>query len=165
MYICSMKKILAFYLSLFFIISAFGGNKPVLIVGIQVSGLREDYLNMFMSELGNQGFKRLISEGTTYNNLYFPYHYAGESADQASLSTGATPYSHGICTNAFYNPKSYKMQSFMQDNAVKGVNGSDNFSAASLICTTVADELNEYTFGKSKIFSIAYNAENAIYSV
>ena len=131
MYICSMKKILAFYLSLFFIISAFGGNKPVLIVGIQVSGLREDYLNMFMSELGNQGFKRLISEGTTYNNLYFPYHYAGESADQASLSTGATPYSHGICTNAFYNPKSYKMQSFMQDNAVKGVNGSDNFSAAS----------------------------------
>ena len=165
MYICSMKKILAFYLSLFFIISAFGGNKPVLIVGIQVSGLREDYLNMFMGELGNQGFKRLISEGTTYNNLYFPYHYAGESADQASLSTGATPYSHGICTNAFYNPKSYKMQSFMQDNAVKGVNGSDNFSAASLICTTVADELNEYTFGKSKIFSIAYNAENAIYSV
>lgn len=118
-----------------------------------------------MEEFGNQGFKRLIAEGAYFNNILYPYHYAGKSADIATLSTGANPYSHGICTNAFYNPKSYKMQPFLQDNAVKGVNGNDNYSAQSLICTTVADELNEYTFGKSKIYSIAFDAENAIYSI
>ncbi len=165
-----MKRLFVLYIVLASVVSAFAGGqetskKPTLVVGIQVSGLREDYLNMFMDELGAQGFKRLMSEGTTYNNARYPYHYAGEATDQASLSTGATPYSHGICTNAFYNAKSYKMQSFMQDNTAKCVNGSDNFSAASLICTTVADELNEYTFGRSKIYSIAFNAENAIYSV
>lgn len=169
MYICSMKRLFVLYIGLLSMFTAFAGGqetskKPTLVVGIQVSGLREDYLNLFMDELGAHGFKRLMSEGTTFGNLRYPYHYAGKAADQASLSTGATPYSHGICTNAFYNAKSYKMQSFMQDNTAKGVNGSDNFSAASLICTTVADELNEYTFGRAKIYSIAYNAENAIYS-
>ena len=160
-----MKKFLITLLSTFIFSFSYSQSKPALVVGIQVSGLREDYLNMFMDEFGNQGFKKLISEGTYYNNLYYPYHYAGESADLASLSTGATPYSHGICTSVFYNPKSYKMQSFMQDNAVKAVSGAENYSAQSLICTTVADELNEYTFGKSKIYSIAFNAENAIYSI
>ena len=160
-----MKKFLITLLSTFIFSFSYSQSKPALVVGIQVSGLREDYLNMFMDEFGNQGFKKLISEGTYFNNLYYPYHYAGESADLASLSTGATPESHGICTSAFYNPKSYKMQSFMQDNAVKAVNGAENYSAQSLICTTVADELNEYTFGKSKIYSIAFDAENAIYSI
>ena len=160
-----MKKYLITLLALFISSLAFCQTKPALVIGIQVSGLREDYLNMFMDEFGNQGFKRLISEGAYFNNILYPYHYAGKSADLASLSTGATPYSHGICTNAFYNPKSYKMQSFLQDNAVKAVGGAENYSAQSLICTTVADELNEYTFGKSKIYSIAFNAENAIYSI
>lgn len=160
-----MKKLFILLLSIFISSLAYSQSKPVLVVGIQVSGLREDYLNMFMDEFGNQGFKRLISEGTYYNNILYPYHYAGKSADLASLSTGTIPYSHGVCTNAFYNPKSYKMQPFVQDNTVKGVNGSDNYSAQSLICTTVADELNEYTFGKSKIYSIAFDAENAIYSI
>ena len=160
-----MKKFLITLLSTFIFSFSYSQSKPALVVGIQVSGLREDYLNMFMDEFGNQGFKKLISEGIYYNNLYYPYHYAGESADLTSLSTGATPYSHGICTNAFYNPKSYKMQSFMQDNAVKAVSGAENYSAQSLICTTVADQLNEYTFGKSKIYSIAFDAENAIYSI
>ena len=160
-----MKKFLITLLSTFIFSFSYAQSKPALVVGIQVSGLREDYLNMFMDEFGNQGFKKLISEGIYYNNLYYPYHYAGESADLTSLSTGATPYSHGICTNAFYNPKSYKMQSFMQDNAVKAVSGAENYSAQSLICTTVADQLNEYTFGKSKIYSIAFDAENAIYSI
>lgn len=165
-----MKRLFVLYIALVSVVSAFAGGqqtskKPALVVGIQVSGLREDYLNMFMDELGTQGFKRLMSEGTTYNNLRYPYHYAGISADEASLSTGATPYSHGICTNAFYNAKSSKMQPFMLDNAVEAVNGNENYSAASLICTTVADELNEYTFGRAKIYSIAYNAENAVYSV
>jgi predicted AlkP superfamily pyrophosphatase or phosphodiesterase len=160
-----MKKYLVTLLALFISLLAFCQSKPVLVVGIQVSGLREDYLNMFMEEFGNQGFKRLISEGTYFNNIFYPYHYAGKSADIATLSTGANPYSHGICTNAFYNPKSYKMQPFLQDNAVKAVNGTENYSAKSLICTTVADQLNEYTFGKSRIYSIAFDPENAIYAV
>ena len=165
-----MKRLFVLYISLLALFTAFAGEqqnnkKPTLVVGIQVSGLREDFLNMFMDELGAQGFKRLMSEGTTFAGLRYPYHYAGVAADEASLSTGATPESHGICTNAFYNPKSYKMQSFLEDKSVQGVNGSENYSAASLICTTVADELNEYTFGRAKIYSIAYNAENAIYSV
>lgn len=170
MYICSMKRLFVLYIVLVSVVSAFAGGqqtskKPTLVVGIQVSGLREDYLNMFMDELGAQGFKRLMSEGTTFVGLRYPYHYAGEAADVASLSTGATPYYHGICTNAFYNAKSYKMQSFLLDKTVQGVSGTENYSAAQLICTTVADELNEYTFGRSKIYSIAYNAENAIYSI
>ena len=164
-----MKRLFVLYIVLVSAVTAFAGGqqtskKPTLVVGIQVSGLREDLLNMFMDELGAQGFKRLINEGTTYNNLRYPFHYAGVAADEASLSTGATPYSHGICTNAFYNAKSYKMQSFLEDKSVQGINGTDNYSAASLICNTVADELNEYTFGRAKIYSIAYNAENAIYS-
>ena len=165
-----MKRLFVLYIVLVSVVSAFAlgqqtSKKPTLVVGIQVSGLREDYLNMFMDELGAQGFKRLMSEGTTFVGLRYPYHYAGEAADVASLSTGATPYYHGICTNAFYNAKSYKMQSFLLDKTVQGVSGTENYSAAQLICTTVADELNEYTFGRAKIYSIAYNAENAIYSI
>lgn len=143
----------------------YGQNKPSLVVGIQISGLREDYLNMFLDELGTKGFKRLMTESTIFDKVYYPSHYAGRSVDQASLSTGTIPYNHGICTDAFYNPKSYKMQSFMLDKNVKGIAGVNNYSAESLICTTVADELNEHTVGISKIFSIAFDAENAVYSI
>src|SRR5271155_1225154 len=48
-------------------------NRPKLVVGIVVDQMRWDYLYRYYDRFGHDGFKRLLTEGFTCENVFINY--------------------------------------------------------------------------------------------
>ena len=78
-------------------------QQPKLVVGIVVDQMRFDYINRYWNDYGDDGFKRLISEGYNCTNTHFNYIPTYTGPGHASIYTGATPSTHGIISNYWYD--------------------------------------------------------------
>ncbi len=135
---------------------------PKLVIGIAVDQLRTDYLYALQSRFGEDGFKRLLTEGVVYESVTFDLDDPDATATLAALATGSYPFVNGVCGTRVYNPSTLREQSVFYDKKYIGNFTTDNFSPAALISTTLGDELKTATNGASKIYSIAPEAEAAI---
>ncbi|NLA49472.1 MAG: alkaline phosphatase family protein, partial [Bacteroidales bacterium] len=79
-------------------------DKPKLIVGIIVEQLRYDQLEKFRNRLGENGIRRLLNEGTYYQNASFEYLITRSGPGHATISTGTEPSRHGITSDSWYLP-------------------------------------------------------------
>ena len=61
--------------------SGIESEKPRLVVGIVVEQMRYDYLNRFWKQLGNNGFKRLVREGSSFENAYHNTFFTQSSSE------------------------------------------------------------------------------------
>lgn len=138
---------------------------PKLVVGIVVDQMRVDYLYRFWNNFGNDGFKRLVGEGAFMRNVHYDYVPTLTAPGHASVYTGTTPMHHGIVANDMYVRSSGKGLYCVQDDAVTGV-GSTGYkgqrSPLNLMSSTLADELERRTDGRSKTIGVAMKDRGSI---
>jgi predicted AlkP superfamily pyrophosphatase or phosphodiesterase len=140
-------------------------ERPALVVGIVVDQMRNEFIYRYWNRFGEGGFKRLIKHGYYFRNAHYNYSPTYTGPGHASIYTGATPRTHGIVGNDWFNRRSGKKNYCVADTTVKTVGGENKKAAASpanLLCNTVTDEL-KLSFGKScRVFSIAAKDRSAV---
>lgn len=161
------KFLLPLFILVFFISINYSQQteKPKLIVGIVIDQMRYDYLYRFYQFYGNDGFKRLLNEGSNFTFAHFNYELTSTGLGHASIYTGTTPFYHGIIGNDFYDKKLKKSVYCVNDPEVKSVGSNDalgQMSPKRLLSTTITDQLKLATNGRSKVISIAIKDRSAV---
>jgi len=164
-----MKKLLVLFV--LFVCSAVSlsaqpafNERPKLVVGIVVDQMRWDYLSRYYDKFGNDGFRRLLDDGYSFNNCLINYLPTVTAIGHASVYTGTTPAFHGICGNNFSIDG--RAVYCCEDNRVMPV-GTDNkkegqMSPVNLLSTTIGDQLRLHTDFRSKVIGVSYKDRAAI---
>lgn len=159
-----MKRILALLFLLNFTLVA-QVNQPKLVVGIVVDQMRYDYINRYWEDFSEGGFKKLLAEGYNCNNTHYNFIPTYTAPGHASIYTGATPSSHGIIANSWYN-KSQDIYSYCVSDSTMSTVGAENtsgkMSPAKLLNTTFGDELRLFSMNRSKVISVALKDRSAV---
>jgi len=129
---------------------------PNLVVGIVVDQMRYDYIDRFWNKFGNDGFKRLVNEGTLFTNCHYNYVPTETAPGHASIYTGTTPSVHGIISNAWWNAETKKVLSSVQDE-----NNSARLSPNKLLVETITDRFKK-SFAGARVYSISIKDRAAI---
>jgi hypothetical protein len=77
--------------------------KVRLAVLIVFDQMRGDYLDRWLDLFGKDGFRRLLDEGTSFQNCHYPYAMTATGPGHASLLSGCSPQTHGIIGNNWYD--------------------------------------------------------------
>ena len=143
------------------------GSKPKVVVGIVVENMRPDYIQRFWPKFGENGFKKLYTQGTVCTNVKLTLHSQNYASGMATLYTGVHPSIHGIVNNTWYDRFKKKEIDCTEDDYYMTV-GADtkegNASPVNLLSNTLTNNLKILTQGKSKVFSAAINRESAIFA-
>jgi predicted AlkP superfamily pyrophosphatase or phosphodiesterase len=160
-----MKKYI-FLITTIFITNIQAQQRPKLVVGIVIDQMKMEYLYRFSDDFSPNGFKRLMNNGYTFNNMHFNYMPTYTAPGHASIYTGATPSTHGIIANDWFNRSSGKDKYCTDDIDVKTIgDGSLNeglMSPKNLLSTTITDELRMATNFKGKVIGISLKDRGAI---
>ena len=138
---------------------------PRLIVGVVVDQMRYDFLTRFWDKFGDRGFKRLINEGFNFKNAHFNYIPTYTGPGHASVFTGATPESHGIIGNNWYNKFEHQSVYCAGDPEVEPVGTSSSAGKMSphrMLTTSVADENRLHTQMLGKTIGVAMKDRGSI---
>jgi len=158
----------------FFIIHKAGGqgayippDKPKLVVGIIVEQMRYDQLEKFRSRLGENGIRKLLNEGTYFQNASFQYVLTQSSSGHATIATAAEPSLHGITSDNWYLPLRNELVYSTGDRNVSPVGGSFEaglHSPVNLLTSTFSDELKMATNRKARVFAVGLKENPVIFS-
>jgi len=143
----------------------FAPERPKLVVGIIVDGMRYDYLRRYWSKFGEDGFKKLIYMGTSCQNHHNKQLINENVVSIASISTGAYASAHGIIDRDWYNRVSDKVETAAFDLRQKGLDSKsdiEKYNAKKLLASTLSDELVYSENGKAKVVSIALQPDEAV---
>lgn len=165
-----MKKYLILsiliFASSFFAQSAYCGEKrPKLVVGIIVDQMRWDYLYRFQERYTKGGFKRLLREGFSFENVMINYLPSFTAVGHASIFTGSVPAIHGIAGNDWIDQASNRYWYCTEDTSVNSVgcnSSSGKMSPNNLLSSTITDELRISSNFKSKVVGISIKDRAAI---
>ncbi len=140
-------------------------ESPKLVVGIVVDQMRYDYLTRFWNHYGEGGFKRLVREGFNCKNHHFNYAPTSTGPGHASVYTGATPATHGIIGNYWYDKTIDDEVYCAGDKTYQSVGTSSDVGEMSphrMLSTTVTDQLRLHTQKKGKVIAIALKDRGAV---
>jgi len=140
-------------------------DKPQLIIGIVVEGMRYDYIYRYWDNFSEGGFKRMIEEGAVCRNANYSYMLTQTAPGYATIATGCNPLTHGIVSNEWYMQLQERQISsvFDQKEKVIGIQTENgNYSPRNILTTTFTDELKLFNNGRSKIVSVSLNPTSAI---
>ena len=140
------------------------GDIPKLVVTITVDQLRGDFLHYFSPAFSETGFKRLLNEGIYYTNFQYDFPNVCRSSAIATLSTGTYPCYHGIASDKKFNHTDRRETSSLFDPDFRGNYTSETVSPLGLFVSTVGDELKLASDGKSDVYAIGPNVEEALLS-
>jgi hypothetical protein len=159
-----MKKYFFFILIFIFWVNTVSAQKnsfperPKLVITIVIEQMRYDFLSRYWNKFGDDGFKRLIGEGTSCTDANYNYLLTQSAAGYASIATGTEPSQHGIIGDKWYErlKKNIKYCTFDQNTKSVGTNSvSGQMSPYELLCTTLGDELRISNFKQSKVIGIS----------
>jgi predicted AlkP superfamily pyrophosphatase or phosphodiesterase len=140
-------------------------EKPKLVVGIVVDQMRQDYLYRFSDKFGKGGFKRLMNEGFMLRNAHYNYVPTYTGPGHASIYTGATPATHGIIGNDWYDKDIKKGVNCVEDDrytVVGADKGNGDVSPWRMLSTTITDELKISTQRKGKVIGVSIKDRGAV---
>ena len=140
-------------------------EQPKLVVGIVVDQMRFVDLYRYYDLYSENGFKRLLNNGSNFTNAHYNYIPTNTGPGHASIYTGTTPYYHGIVNNDFYDREQKKSVYCVDDPDVQSVGSNDDEGKKSpkyLLATTITDALKLFTNKKSKVISISLKDRGAI---
>ncbi len=138
---------------------------PKLVVGVVVDQMRYDYITRFWNHFGDDGFKRLVSEGFNLRNNHFNYIPTYTGPGHASVYTGTSPQTHGIIGNNWYDKFDKEYVYCVEDSTTNPVGTEDEAGKMSphrLITTTVGDENRLHTQMRGKTIGIALKDRGAV---
>lgn len=160
-----MKRIILF-LTVILSLHSQAQQRPKLVVGIVIDQMKMEYLYRFSDDFSANGFKRLMNNGYTFHNMHYNYMPTYTAPGHASIYTGATPSTHGIVGNDWFNKATGKDLYCTDDAFVKTVgDGTDKEGAMSprnLLSTTITDELRMATNFKGKVIGLSVKDRGAI---
>ncbi len=134
-------------------------ERPKLVVGLVVDQMRWDYLYRYEKQYGEGGFKRLLGEGFSLNNVMIPYIPTVTAIGHTSIYTGSIPSIHGIVGNSWRDRNTGESIYCTEDKtvtpmgSVNAENGSH--SPRNLLSTTVTDQLRLATNFRSKVVGVS----------
>lgn len=140
-------------------------EKPKLIVGLVVDQMRWDYLYKYYDRFQEGGFKRLLNEGTSFENTYINYTPAFTSAGHAAIYCGTVPAIHGMVGNDYYLLREGRPSYCVEDPEASGVGTTTkkgNMSPRNLLSNTITDELRMASNYRSKVVAISFKDRGAI---
>ncbi len=161
-----MKRILQY--ALLFVIASLSAQqqRPKLVVGIVVDQMKTEYLYRFSNDFSENGFKRLLNEGYSFQNTHYNYLPTYTAPGHASIYTGTTPALHGIVGNEWFSRKLGKDLYCTDDSTVQtigiGDKGEGAMSPKNLLATTITDELRLATNFKGKVIGMSLKDRGAI---
>ncbi len=135
---------------------------PKLYVSIVVDQLRTDFLYEFEGLYCDGGFKRLLSNGKVYENVYYAFDNIDRATAVSTLSTGTNPYVSGIVAERWLDRGSLRVVNCVEDKNCKGVYSNEALSPASLKSITITDEIKRATRGNAIVCSIAPDGDAAV---
>jgi predicted AlkP superfamily pyrophosphatase or phosphodiesterase len=135
---------------------------PKLVVGIVVDQMRFDYLYRFRNNYGENGFNRLMKDGTNFVYTHLNYIPAHTAPGHSTIYTGTTPFFNGIIGNDWYNKEKGKHIYCTYDSRFKGLGGNDQMSPLNLMSTTITDQLRLSNNGMSKVIAVSIKDRGAI---
>lgn len=134
-------------------------DRPKLVVGLVVDQMRWDYLYRYFEKYGDDGFKRLLNQGYSLNNVHINYLPTYTAIGHTTIYTGSVPAIHGIAGNDWFDKTTGKNVYCTEDDSVKPIgttstkNGSH--SPKNLWSTTITDELLLATNFKAKVVGVS----------
>ena len=136
-----------------------GVERPKLVVGIVVDQMRWDFLYKYQAKYGNGGFKRLLNEGYSFNNVMIDYIPTVTALGHTSIYTGSVPSIHGIAGNDWTDKETGKNVYCTTDETVNAV-GTEakkigQHSPRNLWSTTITDQLGIATNFRSKVVGVS----------
>ena len=140
-------------------------SNPKLVVGVVVDQMRYDYITRFWNRFGDGGFKRIAGDGFNFKNAHFNYIPTYTGPGHASVWTGATPESHGIIGNNWYDKFSRESVYCAGDPEVNPVGTSSaagKMSPHRMLTTSVADENRLHTQMQGKTIGVALKDRGSI---
>ncbi len=138
---------------------------PKLVVGIIVDQMRYDYITRFWSDYGSDGFKRLVNDGFSCKNNHYNYKPTSTGPGHTSVYTGASPSSHGVIGNNWYDKVSDKMVYCAGDDNYESVgttSSAGKMSPHRMMTTTITDQLRLATQMRGKTIGIAIKDRGSI---
>ncbi|MBC7934929.1 MAG: alkaline phosphatase family protein [Rhizobacter sp.] len=158
-----------FFLSLTFLIAQPRPNtatqKPKLVVGIVIDQMRWDYLYRFEKLYGPDGFKRILSQGYSFENTLVPYMPTYTAPGHACVYTGSVPAINGIVGNDWFEKSIDRGMYCASDSTVVAVGSNTvagKMSPRNMWTTTVTDELRLSNNFKSKVIGISLKDRGSI---
>src|SRR5438094_4775492 len=141
--------------------------RPKLIVIIVIDQFRGDYLARYQDQFGEGGFRLFLDHGANFTDCNYNYANTHTAPGHATLLTGAYSNGHGIHANAWWDPRTKRMVTSVQDDGTRlvGLTGSlPGASPHNLLADTLGDELKLATQGKARVFGIDLKDRAAILS-
>ncbi len=142
-------------------------NSPKLVVIITVDQMRYDYLNKYSNRYSENGFKRLINKGFSFENANFSYTPTLTAVGHATIGTGTTPVHHGIAANDWYDRIIKKTVYCVEDSTVFSIGvktDEGKYSPRNLKSNTFSDQL-KLRNPQSKVIGISLKDRGAILPV
>ena len=140
-------------------------HPPRLVVGIVVDQMRTDMIYREWDNFGNDGFKRLVREGSFQRDAHYGYVPTFTAPGHASIYTGTTPARHGITANHIYDRDLRRRVYCALDTTVQGTGTTDpasKRSPAKLLASTLADEMELRWGGASHTIGVSIKDRSAI---
>lgn len=140
-------------------------TSPKLVVGIVVDQMRYDYLTRFYNHFGDDGFKRMVEEGFNCKNNHFNYAPTSTGPGHTSVYTGATPATHGIIGNNWYDKEHNEEVYCASDDSYSSIGTTSDAGKMSphrMTGTTITDELRLHTQMRGKTIAIALKDRGAV---
>lgn len=138
---------------------------PKLVVGIMVDQMRYDYFYRYWDKYGDDGFKRLLNEGFSFDNAQFDYMPTYTGPGHASVYAGTTPAVHGIIGNNWYVKAEDRSTYVTEDPNYQSVGTETDAGQMSprwMLSSTISDELRLHTNMRSKVVGISLKDRGSI---
>jgi hypothetical protein len=146
--------------------------KPKLLIVLVFDQFRGDYLDRYRADFtAKNGWNLFLKQGAHFTDCYYDYANLVTAAGHATIGTGAYTDGHGIPLNEWYeNGPDGKLRqvSSVADDRYKLVGapaGTKDLTGASAhreMATTLGDELELATNGRSKVFGVSMKDRAAI---
>lgn len=131
---------------------------PRLVVNITIDQLRTDYIEHFAPLYSQDGFKKLLRQGTVYEAASYSFAPVDRSSAIAAIATGTTPYYNNIIGTQWLDRNTLRPLFCVDDTSYK-------ISPQNMSTSTIADELKISTNGTAIIYGIAADCDAAVLSV
>ena len=153
---------------------------PKLVLQITVDQLRGDLPRRYLGNMGEGGFRYLLSRGVVYENAYHAHSNTETIVGHATLATGAHPADHGLIGNVWFDRLTGELTYNIEDaryplltagagvdkatelDPTQRVARTDGRSPAAMLVSTFGDELALHTAGQAKIFGVSIKDRGAV---
>jgi len=152
---------------------ALTATPPRLAVVISVDQMRGDYLDRFSPWLGEDGFRRLLRDGTLFTDAHLRHSVTLTAPGHAALLTGVYAETHGVIANSWMDRATGLVINSVEDgdSLLVGIpaDPADPFLGAkagrsprNLQATTVGDQLKLRYGHRSRVVSLSNKDRAAI---